>query len=89
MIKGKQSSIIRKIRQWSLRSQRSNNHYKRTVPKLLPLYLLKFLTNFYELWQDETNMCLEFVYLCDGGLRSVSAFYFLTAFLCRVWPNGK
>ena len=47
---------------------------KMTVFKLLPLYLLKFLTNFDELWQDETNMCLEFVYLYDGGLRFVSAF---------------
>ena len=74
MIKGRLSSIIKKIGQCSLRSQRSNNHYKRTVPKLLLLYLLKFLTNVDELWQDETNMCLEFVYLCDGGLRSVSAF---------------
>ena len=45
-----------------------------TVFKLLPLYLLNFVTNFVELQQDETNMCLEFVYLCDGGLRSVSAF---------------
>ena len=77
MIKGRLSSMIRKIGEWSLRSQRSNNHYKRTVPKLLPLYLLKFLTNFDELWQDENNMCLEFVYLCDGGLRSMSAFEFL------------
>ena len=50
------------------------NHYKRTVLKLLPLYLLQNLTNFDELWQDETNICLEFVYLCDGGLSSVSAF---------------
>ena len=56
MIKGRLSSIIRKIGQWSLRSQRSNNHYKRTVPKLLPLYLLKFLTNVDELWQDETKL---------------------------------
>ena len=74
MIKGMLSSIIRKIGLCSLRSQRSNNNCKRTVPKLLPLYLLKILTNFDELWQDETNMCLEFVYLCDGGLHSVSAF---------------
>ena len=41
---------------------------------MLPLYLFKIFTNVDELWQDETNMCLEFVYLCDGGLRSVSAF---------------
>ena len=74
MIKGRLSSIIRKIGQWLSRSQRSNNHYKRTVPKLLPLDLSKFLTNVDDLWQDETNMRLEFVYLCDGGLRSVSAF---------------
>ena len=84
MIKGRLSSIIRKIGQCSLRSQRSNNHYKRTVPKLLPPYLLKFSTNVDELWQDEINMCLEFVYLCDGGLRSVSAFQFLKCYLTRV-----
>ena len=81
MIKGRLSSIIRKIGQWSLRSQRSNNHYKRTVPKLLPLYLLKFLTNVDELWQDETNiyvfrMCLEWC---------VYSLYFSDAFaLCLI-----
>ena len=74
MISERVSLIIRKIGQWSLMSQRSNNQFKRTVPKLLQIYLLKFLTNVDELWQDETNMCLEFFYLCDGGLRSVSAF---------------
>ena len=48
--------------------------FKMTVPKLLPLYLLNFVTNFDQLWQDETNECLECVHPCDGGLRSVSAF---------------
>ena len=90
MIKGGLSSIIRKICQWSLRSQRSNNHYKRTVPKLLPLYLLKFLTNFFHFqtqpsWKHSTphyqsplksvNNLLSY---WGNSLKSI--------FLIRIWP---
>ena len=51
MIKGRLSSIARKIGHRS-RSQGSNNQKSKKNFKLLPLYLKKLLTDFDELLQD-------------------------------------